>query len=155
MDKEHYVLIVYPIMPQFRQLAADRAPISIGIPVRTADGAFLKNYVKIGDRLPLWTYNDAVVAKFVFGDEAFGLEEIHIKLFSNISTEETVELDHDLNGDPELEIRAFAEVFVKMPEELPDEMTVRTIFRFDEKGVSVWARREDTGEYLETRMEQQ
>ena len=154
MDKERYVLIVYPILPQFKQLKADRAPTSVGVSVRTDKGAFLKNYVRIGDRLPCWTYNDITVCKNDSGDEEPELEEIHIRLFSNISPEETVELDYDLNDDPDPGLSVFADVYVKLPAELPDKMTVRTMFRFDEEGVHVWARWEESCEYLETRIEQ-
>ena len=144
MNEDYIIISAVPFLQQYKLISGATSPISIGEVVRSKDGDYIENMVTVGDPLP-----HQVDQKFLVGKIMFWVKEtIRIRLFCNLSADEIVEIDSDLNGDPELEIREFAEVIIALPSEKPDEMTVCVTFRFDEKGISVRARREDTGENL-------
>lgn len=154
MNNRHYDLIVHPILRPTVETPENRAPVSVGAVVRTAEGTFIRNFVLVGDYLPCTMFCDAVLTGQTAEEGEFRLEELPLHLISNLSRDFIINRDDDRNGDPDPEIRAYADVFVKLPAQVPDKLTVRLELRFGTEGVSVRAEREDTGENLETRIEQ-
>ena len=153
MDNRYYDLIVHPILRPTVETPENRAPVSVGAVVRTAEGTFIRNFVIVGDYLPCTMYCDVVLTRQTVEEGEFRLEELPLHLISNHSRDYIINHD-DRNGDPEPEIRAYADVFVKLPAQVPDKLTIRLELRFGIEGVSVRAEREDTGERLETIIEQ-